>query len=79
MSQARVEESIRDHREMLAALAQKDAATFEAALFRHVAGGKGDDQRIFPIGRPDAPRTHPAAKGRGGSRAASRRKEAAHA
>jgi DNA-binding GntR family transcriptional regulator len=79
MSHERVTESIRDHREMLAALAQKDAATFETALFRHVAGGKGDYQRIFPIGGPDAARTHPTPKGRGISGTARRSKEAAHA
>ncbi len=78
MSPERVEESIRDHREMLAALARKDAAAFETALFHHVAGGKGDYQRIFPIGEPEAPRAHRASKGRAAFRAASRRKEVAY-
>jgi DNA-binding GntR family transcriptional regulator len=79
MSQERVEESIRDHREMIAALARKEAATFEAALFRRVAGGKGDYQQIFPIGAPEDARRSPGQNGSGQRRASTRRKEAAHA
>lgn len=79
MSQERVEESIRDHREMLAALGRKDATGFEAALFRHVAGGKADYQRIFPIGRPEAARVHPVPRGGRTPLAGNRRKEVAHA
>ncbi len=43
----RVKESLQDHREMLTALAHKDAAKFQATLFRHVAGGKRDYQEIY--------------------------------
>lgn len=78
-SRERVEESIRDHREMLAALARKEGQTFEAALFRHVAGGKGDYQRIFPVGASRDAQGGPGLKGRRPTRAASRRKEVAHA
>jgi DNA-binding GntR family transcriptional regulator len=43
----RVRESRQDHHEMLDALSRRDAAAFEAALFRHVAGGKKDYQEIY--------------------------------
>lgn len=43
----RVQDSRRDHQGMLAALAHGDAAAFEAALLRHVAGGKRDYQEIY--------------------------------
>ncbi len=79
MSQERVEESIRDHREMLDALVRKETQRFEAALFRHVAGGKGDYQRIFPIGGPSDAQARPGPRGGRAARAATRRKEVAHA
>ncbi len=51
----RVRESRQDHQEMLAALFRRDAAAFEAALFRHVAGGKKDYQEIYSHQYPEAP------------------------
>ena len=79
LSPDRVEESLRDHREMLAALSRKDAARFEAALFRHVEGGKGDYQRVFPIGGAPAPLTHSGPRHMGDVPVARRRKEVTHA
>jgi len=79
MSQERVEESIRDHREMLSALSRKDAARFEAVLFRHVEGGKGDYQRVFPIGGAPAPLTRSGPRHTAEVPVARRRKEVAHA
>ncbi len=79
LSPDRVEESIRDHREMLAALSRKDAARFEAALFRHVEGGKGDYQRVFPIGGAPAPLTRSGPRHTAEVQVARRRKEVTHA
>lgn len=47
---SRVQQSIREHRTMLTVLARKDAAAFERAVLTHLAGGKSDYQRIYPIG-----------------------------
>jgi DNA-binding GntR family transcriptional regulator len=47
---ARVRQSIHEHREILSALAQKDAARFARVVEEHLLGGKGDYQRIFPVG-----------------------------
>jgi DNA-binding GntR family transcriptional regulator len=43
----RVQDSRRDHHDMLAALAHGAVAAFEAALLRHVAGGKRDYEEIY--------------------------------
>jgi DNA-binding GntR family transcriptional regulator len=43
----RVQDSRRDHQDMLAALAHGAVAAFEAALLRHVAGGKRDYHEIY--------------------------------
>lgn len=49
-SERRVQESVREHRAILAALADGDAAALERVVLAHLAGGKGDYQRIFPVG-----------------------------
>jgi DNA-binding GntR family transcriptional regulator len=66
MDPVRVRESLRDHRDMLAALAARDRPRFETALFRHVAGGKRDYQEIYSHQRMDtaAGRDAPAPAGR---------------
>ena len=47
---ARVHTSIREHREMLAALARGDGAQFARTVEAHLQGGKTDYQRVFPVG-----------------------------
>ena len=47
---ARVQKSVREHREILAALAQRNGVRFERAIEEHLQGGKGDYRRIFPMG-----------------------------
>jgi DNA-binding GntR family transcriptional regulator len=59
---ARVQKSIREHREILSALAQQDASRFERVVEEHLAGGKADYRRIFPVGG-DKDRTHPEESG----------------
>jgi len=51
LDKKRVRESLRDHKEMLSALARKDLAKFEAATLRHHEAGKRDYQKIFAIQR----------------------------
>ena len=76
---ARVQTSIRGHRQIVAALARRSAAAYEQAVLTHLAGGKGDYQRIFPVGGDGQ------AAGRNSSdrgprtRGAARRKEGSHA
>lgn len=74
----RVQESIREHREILAALTQRDVLRFERAVLRHLEGGKGDYRRIFPVG---IERRKGLGKGAGHgarSREETRREEGAH-
>jgi len=47
---ARVQASIREHRQIVAALAGRSAVAYERAICTHLEGGKGDYQRIFPVG-----------------------------
>jgi hypothetical protein len=46
----RVQKSIREHRGILSALAQKDALRLERVVDEHLEGGKADYRRIFPVG-----------------------------
>jgi DNA-binding GntR family transcriptional regulator len=46
---ARVQTSMREHRQIVAALARRCAAAYEQAVLTHLAGGKADYQRIFPV------------------------------
>lgn len=76
---ARVQMSIREHRQIVAALARRSAAAYEQAVFTHLTGGKRDYQRIFPVGgerqttgrngSDGGPRTHGAARRKEGSHA----------
>jgi DNA-binding GntR family transcriptional regulator len=50
LDERRVQESIRGHREILAALAQRNANRFERAVLAHLEAGRGDYRRIFPVG-----------------------------
>ena len=50
MDPGRVQESIREHREILTALGQRVADRFERAVLTHLEAGKGDYRRIFPVG-----------------------------
>jgi DNA-binding GntR family transcriptional regulator len=79
LNDRRVQESVREHRAILAALARPDAAALERAILLHLAGGKGDYQQIFPVGEPPAARSGPAPRGRGGAYPSGRHKEVAHA
>jgi len=76
---ARVQASIREHRQIVAALAGRSAVAYERAICTHLEGGKGDYQRIFPVG--DDGRTaerHWSDRGPR-TRGAARRKEGSHA
>lgn len=79
VSDRRVQESVREHRGILAALARRDAAGLERAILLHLAGGQGDYQRIFPFGEPTAVRPAPAPGGRARRRRARRSTETARA
>jgi DNA-binding GntR family transcriptional regulator len=76
---ARVQTSIRGHRQIVAALARRSAAAYEQAVLTHLAGGKGDYQRIFPVGN-DGQTVGRNSSDRGPrTRGAARRKEGSHA
>jgi DNA-binding GntR family transcriptional regulator len=51
LDKKRVRESLRDHKDMLSALARKDLAKFETATLRHQEAGKRDYQKIFSTQR----------------------------
>jgi DNA-binding GntR family transcriptional regulator len=61
----RVRESRQDHQDMLAALLRHDAAAFEAALFRHVGGGKKDYLEIYSHHYQETPAGPQAGRRRG--------------
>ncbi|MCX5673358.1 MAG: FCD domain-containing protein, partial [Planctomycetota bacterium] len=75
---ARVQKSIREHRQILAALARRSTAAYEQALVTHLAGGKGDYQRIYPVGG-GGERAHFKHGVRTARRRAARREEETHA
>ena len=75
---ARVQKSIREHRRILAALARRSTAAYEQALVTHLAGGKGDYQRIYPVGG-DGERAQSNHGVRTARRRAARREEETHA
>lgn len=75
---ARVQKSIREHRQILAALARRSTAAYEQALVTHLAGGKGDYQRIYPVGG-DGERAQSNHDVRTARRRAVRREEETHA
>jgi DNA-binding GntR family transcriptional regulator len=76
---ARVQMSIREHRQIVAALARRSASAYEQAVLTHLAGGKGDYQRIFPVGG-DGQTVERNGSDRGPrTRGAARRKEGSHA
>jgi DNA-binding GntR family transcriptional regulator len=76
---ARVQKSIREHRQILAALAQRSTAAYEQALVTHLAGGKGDYQRIFPVGGDGQTAGRNSSDRGPRTRGAARRKEGSHA
>jgi DNA-binding GntR family transcriptional regulator len=49
----RLEESIREHRAILAALTRRDAAGLERAVEEHLHRGKEDYRRILPVGEEE--------------------------
>jgi hypothetical protein len=71
-----VQESIRGHRAILAALARRDATRLERTVEWQLQRGKGDYRRIFPVG--GGGETVRRNSGDRGPRAA-RRKEGNHA
>jgi DNA-binding GntR family transcriptional regulator len=75
----RVQESIREHREILAALAQRNVSRFEQAVWRHLEAGKSDYQRIFPVGTGRQTGRRDGRSRTARTSRASRRKEVAHA
>jgi hypothetical protein len=76
---ARVQKSIREHRQILAALARRSTAAYEQALVTHLAGGKGDYQRIFPVGGDGQTAGRNSSDRGPRTRGAARRKEETHA
>ena len=75
---ARVQKSIREHRQILAALARRSAAAYALVLEEHLAGGKGDYERIYPVGG-DGARKQANHGVRATRRRATRREEETHA
>jgi hypothetical protein len=45
----RIQQSIKQHREILSALGQKDQERYEEAVERHMESGKRDFQRLFSV------------------------------
>jgi DNA-binding GntR family transcriptional regulator len=78
LDERRVQESIREHREILAALTQRDMPRFERAVLRHLEGGKRDYRRIFPVGIERAKGLGKEAARGARSREETRREEGAH-
>jgi DNA-binding GntR family transcriptional regulator len=78
LSAPRVQKSIREHREMLAALARKDAARFAQVLEAHLQGGKEDYQCIYPVGKGGVQAIR-SREGRRVRRGSSGREEGSHA
>lgn len=76
---ARVQMSIREHRQIVAALARRSAAAYEQAVFTHLTGGKRDYQRIFPVGGERQTTGRNGSDGGPRTRGAARRKEGSHA
>jgi DNA-binding GntR family transcriptional regulator len=48
MSASRIQQSVQEHRTILAALARRDAAAFKRAILTHLAGFKRDYLRMYP-------------------------------
>ena len=76
---ARVQTSIRGHRQIVAALARRSAAAYEQAVLTHLAGGKGDYRRIFPVGGDGETAGRNSSDRGPRTRGATRRKEGSHA
>ncbi len=56
LSPARIQRSIREHKSILRSLVQRDAATLWRVVRAHLAAGRGDYRRIFPVGEVSGPR-----------------------
>ncbi len=78
LNTGRVQESIRGHREILGALTHRDVQRLERVVLKHLEGGRGDYQRIFPVGG-DGETARRSKGGRPPRRRAARRKEGNHA
>ena len=68
-----------EHRRIVAALARRSAAAYEQAIVTHLAGGKGDYQRIFPVGGDGRTAERNSSDRGPRTRGAARRKEGSHA
>jgi DNA-binding GntR family transcriptional regulator len=49
LDRVRVDRSVKEHREMLLALAERDRARFEEAVEKQIDGGRTDYRRIFSV------------------------------